>query len=562
MSKNFLIWGAFATIFAAAGVLAAGGPLEGVIEKQSLNVAAIVMFFLFVAATLGITYWAAQRTKTAKDFYTAGGGITGLQNGLAISGDYMSAASFLGISALVYRSGYDGLIYSIGFLVGWPVILFLVAERLRNLGKYTFADVASYRLAQTPIRTLSAFGALATVILYLIAQMVGAGQLIQLLFGLPYWMAVVIVGVLMILYVTFGGMLATTWVQIIKAILLLLGATFIALGALYYFDFSFEKLFIAAINTSREGQPGTLSGETIMAPGGLVNNWFDAISLGVALMLGTAGLPHILMRFFTVADAKEARKSVFYATGFIGYFYILTFIIGFGAIVLISQNPEYLTVEGGLVGGNNMAAIHLSHAVGGNIFLGFISAVAFATILAVVSGLTLAGASAVSHDLYASVIKRGQVNEAQEMKISKMATVVLGIIAIGLGIAFEKQNIAFMVGLAFAIAASANFPVLFLSMFWSKLTTRGAFLGGFIGLTTAIVLVVIGPTVWVALLGNEEPIFGSKYPALISVTVAFVGIWLFSITDNSKRAEVDRAAFEAQDVRCQTGIGAEGAVMH
>lgn len=562
MSKNFLIWGAFATIFAAAGVLAAGGPLEGVIEKQSLNVSAIVMFFLFVSATLAITYWAAQRTKTAKDFYTAGGGITGLQNGLAISGDYMSAASFLGISALVYRSGYDGLIYSIGFLVGWPVILFLVAERLRNLGKYTFADVASYRLAQTPIRTLSAFGALATVILYLIAQMVGAGQLIQLLFGLPYWMAVVIVGALMILYVTFGGMLATTWVQIIKAILLLLGATFIALGALYSFDFSFEKLFTAAINTSREGQPGTLSGEAIMAPGGLVNNWFDAISLGIALMLGTAGLPHILMRFFTVADAKEARKSVFYATGFIGYFYILTFIIGFGAIVLISKNPEYLTAKGGLVGGNNMAAIHLSHAVGGDIFLGFISAVAFATILAVVSGLTLAGASAVSHDLYASVIKRGQVNEAQEMKISKMATVVLGIIAIGLGIAFEKQNIAFMVGLAFAIAASANFPVLFLSMFWSKLTTRGAFLGGFIGLTTAIVLVVIGPTVWVALLGNEEPIFGSKYPALISVTVAFVGIWLFSITDNSKRAEVDRAAFEAQDVRCQTGIGAEGAVMH
>jgi len=533
----------------------AGGALEGAIEKQPLNIAAIVMFLLFVAATLGITYWAAQRTKTAKDFYTAGGGITGLQNGLAISGDYMSAASFLGISALVYKSGYDGLIYSIGFLVGWPVILFLIAERLRNLGKYTFADVASYRLAQTPIRTLSAFGALATVILYLIAQMVGAGQLIQLLFGLPYWMAVVIVGILMILYVTFGGMLATTWVQIIKAVLLLSGATFIALGALYYFDFSFEKMFTEAINISD-------GGEAIMSPGGLVNNWFDAISLGIALMFGTAGLPHILMRFFTVADAKEARKSVFYATGFIGYFYILTFIIGFGAIVLISKNPQYLTAEGGLLGGNNMAALHLSHAIGGNIFLGFISAVAFATILAVVSGLTLAGASAVSHDLYASVIKRGQVNEAQEMKISKIATVVLGIIAITLGIVFEKQNIAFMVGLAFAIAASANFPVLFLSMYWSKLTTRGAFIGGFLGLTTAIVLVIIGPTVWVAILGNAEPIFGSKYPALISVTVAFVGIWFFSIIDNSQRAQTDRAAFEAQNVRCQTGIGAEGAVMH
>jgi cation/acetate symporter len=563
VTKNFLIWGAFATIFAATGlVFAAGGTLEGVVEKQPLNIAAIVMFFLFVAGTLFITYWAAQRTKTAKDFYTAGGGITGFQNGLAISGDYMSAASFLGISALVYKSGFDGLIYSIGFLVGWPIILFLMAERLRNLGKYTFADVASYRLSQTPIRTLSAFGALAVVILYLIAQMVGAGQLIQLLFGLPYWMAVVIVGVLMILYVTFGGMLATTWVQIIKAVLLLSGATFIALAVLYYCDFSFEEMFKQAINTSRENKPGAMSGEEIMSPGGLVNNWFDAISLGIALMFGTAGLPHILMRFFTVGDAKEARKSVFYATGFIGYFYILTFIIGFGAIILVSNNPEYLTFDGGLLGGNNMAAIHLSHAVGGDIFLGFISAVAFATILAVVSGLTLAGASAVSHDLYASVIKRGQVNEVQEMRISKIATVILGVIAIFLGIAFEKQNIAFMVGLAFAIAASANFPILFLSMYWSKLTTRGAFIGGFVGLITAVTLVVIGPTVWVAILGYEEAIFPSKYPAMISVTVAFVGIWFFSIIDNSKRAEQDRAAFEAQNIRCQTGIGAEGAVSH
>jgi cation/acetate symporter len=523
-------------------------------SNEEINIAAILMFLIFVTATLAITYWAAQRTKTAKDFYTAGGGITGFQNGLAISGDYMSAASFLGISGLVFASGYDGLIYSIGFLVGWPVILFLIAERLRNLGKYTFADVASYRLSQTPIRTLSAFGALATVILYLIAQMVGAGKLIEVLFGLDYSIAVVIVGTLMILYVTFGGMLATTWVQIIKAILLLSGATFIALGALYYFDFSFENMFTEAIKLSGK--------ETIMEPGGLVNNWYDAISLGIALMFGTAGLPHILMRFFTVADAKEARKSVFFATGFIGYFYILTFIIGFGAIVLLSKNPEYLTAEGGLIGGNNMAAIHLSHAIGGDIFLGFISAVAFATILAVVSGLTLAGASAVSHDLYANVFRRGKVNEAQEMKISKIATVVLGLIAIYLGITFEQQNVAFMVGLAFAIAASANFPVLFLSIYWSKLTTRGAFIGGSLGLLTAVVLVVIGPIVWVAILGNEEAIFDSKYPALISVTVAFVGIWLFSIFDNSKRAEQDRAAFEAQDIRCQTGIGAEGAVSH
>ncbi|MEA3433272.1 MAG: cation acetate symporter, partial [Campylobacterota bacterium] len=452
----------------------AAGTIEGEIERQPLNVAAIVMFLLFVGGTLGITYWAAQRTKTAKDFYTAGGGITGFQNGMAIAGDYMSAASFLGISGLVYLAGYDGLIYSIGFLVGWPIILFLISERLRNLGKYTFADVASFRLKQEPIRILSAFGAIATVILYLIAQMVGSGKLIELLFGLPYEYAVILVGILMILYVTFGGMLATTWVQIIKAVLLLSGATFMALAVLYHFDFSFEAMFSKAVEVHDKGLD-------IMAPGGLVSDPISAISLGVALMFGTAGLPHILMRFFTVSDAKEARKSVFFATGFIGYFYILTFIIGFGAIVMVLKNPEYLdmakqAISGGspLIGGKNMAAIHLSHAVGGDLFLGFISAVAFATILAVVSGLTLAGASAISHDLYANVIEKDVCDEAKEMRVSKIATIILGVIAIGLGIAFEKQNIAFVVGLAFAIAASANFPVLFLSMFWSKLTTRGA----------------------------------------------------------------------------------------
>ncbi len=529
------------------------GAIEGEVEKQPLNISAIVMFLAFVAGTLGITYWAARKTKTAKDFYTAGGGITGFQNGLAIAGDYMSAASFLGISGLVYLKGYDGLIYSIGFLVGWPIILFLVAEQLRNLGKYTFADVASYRLRQTPIRTLAALGSIATVILYLIAQMVGAGKLIQLLFGLPYELAVVVVGVLMIMYVTFGGMLATTWVQIIKAILLLSGATFMALMVLAHYGFSMEDLFAAAVEVK-----GSVS---IMEPGGLVSDPISAISLGIALMFGTAGLPHILMRFFTVADAKEARKSVFFATGFIGYFYILTFIIGFGAIVLISTNPEYLDA-GNLIGGNNMAAIHLSHAVGGSIFLGFISAVAFATILAVVSGLTLAGASAVSHDLYASVFKKGNVDEIKEMKVSKIATIALGVIAIILGIIFEEQNIAFMVGLAFAIAASANFPILFLSMFWSKLTTRGAVIGGSLGLATAVILVILGPIVWVQILGNAEAIFPYKYPALFSVTVAFVGIWFFSITDKSEDAKNEKKAFEAQFIRSQTGIGAEGATEH
>jgi len=536
--------------------------LSGEVQKQPLNISAIIMFLVFVAGTLGITYWAAKRTKTAKDFYTAGGGITGFQNGLAIAGDYMSAASFLGISALVYGAGFDGLIYSIGFLVGWPLILFLVSERLRNLGKYTFADVVAYRLQQIPIRTLAAAGSITTVIIYLIAQMVGAGKLIQLLFGLPYSWAVIIVGTLMVLYVTFGGMLATTWVQIIKAVLLLCGASFIALAVLMQFNFSFEGLFANAVSIHPKH-------DAIMSPGGLVPDAFSAISLGLGLMLGTAGLPHILMRFFTVADAKEARKSVFVATGFIGYFYILTFIIGFGAIVMVLNNPQYLDVakqaaEGGapILGGNNMAAIHLSHAVGGNFFLGFISAVAFATILAVVSGLTLAGASAISHDLYANVFMRGKIDEANEMRISKVATIALGIIAIFLGIVFEKQNIAFMVGLAFAIAASANFPVLFLAMFWKKLTTRGAVIGGALGLITAIVLVILSPIVWVDVFNNAEAIFPSKYPALISVTVAFAAIWFFSITDKSETAAEEIGAFDAQNIRSQTGIGAEGASSH
>ena len=522
---------------------------------SSVNVTAIIMFLIFVGATLGITYWAAQKTKTAADFYSAGGGLSGFQNGLAIAGDYMSAASFLGISGLVFVSGFDGLIYSVGWLVGWPIIMFLIAEQLRNLGKYTFADVASYRLSQTPIRSIAATGTLIVVILYLIGQMVGAGKLIQLLFGLPYTYAVIVVGVLMVLYVTFGGMLATSWVQMIKACLLLFGATLIALLALSQFGFSLETMFNEAVATHSKGI-------SIMSPGALVSDPIDAISLGMALMFGTAGLPHILMRFFTVPNATEARKSVFYATGFIGYFYILTFIIGFSAIVLITKNPEFLNAEGGIIGGNNMAAMHLSDAVGGDLLLGFISAVAFATILAVVSGLTLAGASAISHDLYASVFARGRATEKQEVAISRAAVVVLGVVAIILGIAFEKQNIAFLVGLTFAVAASINFPILFASMFWSKLTTRGALYGGSLGLLTAVTLVVLGPTVWVEIFGFDTAIFPSKYPALYSISAAFLGIWFFSVTDKSARAKDEIEAFVAQDVRCQTGIGSEGAVSH
>ena len=560
-----------AAMVGAAAAVAAGADL-GQAEKQATNWTAIAMFGIFVAFTLWITKWAAARTKSAADFYTAGGGITGFQNGLAIAGDYMSAASFLGISAAVMASGFDGLIYSIGFLVGWPVVTFLLAERLRNLGKFTFADVAAFRFEQTPVRVFAASGTLVVVAFYLIAQMVGAGQLIKLLFGLDYMYAVVIVGVLMMVYVLFGGMTATTWVQIIKAIMLLGGATFMAFMVLMQFGFSPEAMFAKAveIKTALAAKGGKAPEEaakigfSIMGPGGFVKDPISAISFGMALMFGTAGLPHILMRFFTVPNAKEARKSVLWATTWIGYFYILTFIIGFGAIVFVLTNPQFLDAKGGLLGGSNMAAVHLANAVGGNVFLGFISAVAFATILAVVAGLTLSGASAVSHDLYATVIKKGKADSKDELRISKITTIALGIVAVVLGIAFEKQNIAFMVSLAFAIAASANFPVLLMSVLWKGCTTRGVVIGGFLGLVSSVGLTVVSPAVWEATLGNPKgsALFPYTSPALFSMTIGFVGIWLFSVLDGSKRALQDKAGFLAQQVRSETGIGAAGASGH
>lgn len=555
----------------ASTAQAAGGDL-GELQRQPTNWTAIAMFGLFVLLTLWITKWAAGRTRSAADFYTAGGGITGFQNGLAIAGDYMSAASFLGISAAVMINGYDGLIYSIGFLVGWPILTFLMAERLRNLGKFTFADVAAYRFKQGPIRAFAASGTLVVVAFYLIAQMVGAGQLIKLLFGLEYWIAVVVVGVLMMVYVLFGGMTATTWVQIIKAALLLAGASFMALMVLAHYGFSPERLFaaaveiktLAALDAGKDAAQSGALGQSIMGPGNFIKDPVSAISFGMALMFGTAGLPHILMRFFTVPDAREARKSVFWATTWIGYFYVLTFIIGFGAIVLVSTNPQFLDAAGALIGGGNMAAVHLADAVGGNVFLGFMSAVAFATILAVVAGLTLSGTSAVSHDLFATLVKKGQATREQEMRVAKITTVVLGIVAVVLGIAFEKQNIAFMVSLAFAVAASANFPVLFMSVLWKGCTTRGAMIGGFAGLISAVGLTVVSPSVWEVTLGNPAGSAWFPYasPALFSMTIGFVSIWLFSVTDRSERARIDRAGFEAQTVRSETGIGASAASAH
>lgn len=549
----------FATLFLLAGSssiahAATGGP----------SMPAIIMFLIFIAATMGITWWAARKTQSTSDFYTAGGGISGFQNGLAIAGDYLSAASFLGIAGMVYVSGFDGMVYAIGFMFGWPTVMFLIAERLRNLGKYNFADVTAFRLKQTQMRTLAASASLLIICLYLIAQMVGAGKLIVLLFGINYKLSVIIVGALMMIYVAFGGMTATTWVQIIKAVLMLFGASLMTFLVLKGFNFNVDFMLEKAVEIHRDGRD-------ILAPGqSLISNPINALSLGLALALGTAGLPHILMRFFTVANAKEARKSVIWASTFIGYFYLLTFIIGFGAIWYLSQNPELFNrgpdgsfdLIGDLIGGTNMVAVHLANAVGGELLLGFLAAVTFATIVAVVAGLSLAGAAAISHDLYDNVIAKGNVTEEQKMRISRLSTIALGILAIILGIVFENQNVAFMVGLAFAIAASSNFPVLVLSISWRGCTTRGATIGGFIGLFTATSWVVLSSTVWVDVFGFAEAITPFPNPGILSIPLAFISIWFFSVTDKSADAATEKAAFDGLSVRAQTGLGVSQASAH
>ena len=541
-----------------AGLALAAGPDIGGATKQPTNWHAIVMFLLFVCLTMGITYWAARRTKSASDFYTAGGGITGFQNGLAIAGDYMSAATLLGLTAMVFTSGYDGYIYMMAFFAGWPIILFLMAERLRNLGRFTFSDITAYRLDQGKVRTMAAVSSLTVVCFYLIAQMVGAGQLIKLLFGLDYNIAIFVVGILMMVYVTFGGMVATTWVQIIKACMLLAGGTLVMLLAFSQFGFSYDKMVESAMNVHKLK-------DKLVYPGSLLADPVTAISLGLGLMFGTAGLPHILMRFFTVTDAKEARKSVLYASGFVAYFFNVIFIMGLSAIIIVGQNPEFFEggdLAGKLVGGGNMVAMHLSKAVGGNMLLGFLAAVAFATILAVVSGLALAGASAISHDLYARVIMKGKVSEEKEIRVSKYATVVLGLVAIVLGILFENQNVAFMVGLAFGVAAAANFPVLILSMYWKGLTTRGALWGGYGGLVSAVLFVLFSKSVWVDVLHNAAPLFPYTQPALFAMPVAFLLAYIFSKTDGSVKGKKEIEAFDDQYVRAQTGFGAAAASNH
>ncbi len=553
------IRGAAALLAAIAAAPAIAAPATtGPVEQQPLNLIAIGMFVVFVASTLGITYWAARRTQSAADFYTAGGGISGTQNGFAIAGDYMSAATLLGLSSLVFAKGFDGFVYTIGFFVGWPIITFLMAERLRNLGKYTFADIASYRLEKTPIRTFAAIGSLTVVCFYLIVQMVGAGQLIQLLFGLPYNYAVVLVGVLMMVYVMFGGMIATTWVQIIKACLMLGGGTMLLLLALSQFGFNIELMAQKAVATHKDGIK-------IMGPGSMLSDPITAVSLSLGIVFGNAGLPHIMMRFFTVPNAREARKSVFVATGLIGYFFLVVCVIGLAAISILGSDPQYWVdgkIGGKIIGGGNMPVMHLAKALGGDVLMGFLSAVAFATILAVVAGLALAGASAIAHDLYVGVFAKGNAKEGTEMMVSRIATVGMGIAAILLGILFKDQNVAFLVALAFGVAASVNFPVLILSMYWKDLTTRGALWGGLSGLVSAVTLVVLSPAVWKTVLGNKEAIFPYDHPALFSMTLAFLVTIVVSKLDSSARARSEQAAFDDQYVRAQTGVGAAAASAH
>lgn len=537
---------------------------------DQINPIAVTFFFAFIVVTLSITYWAAQKTKTTSEFYAAGRSVTGFQNGLALAGDFMSAASFLGIAGLVATNGYDGLIYSVGYLVGWPIVMFLIAEPLRNLGKYTFADVVAYRLSPRPIRTMAAISTIVTVIFYLIAQMVGAGTLIKLIFpSFSYETALFLVGALMIAYVLFGGMLATTWVQIIKAVLLIGGATLLAAMVLSRFGWSYSNLF-SAVSQLPDGR-----GQNLLDPGHykVATSSIDLVSLAVGLMFGTAGLPHILMRFYTVPDAREARKSVFVATGFIGYFYILTFTIGYGAAALVSASVLKKPSEGGL--GSNMAAPVLADILGGGPFLGFLCAVAFATILAVVAGLTLAGATALSHDLYAGVVRQGRSKPEDEVKVARGATVLLGVLAVLFGLLFKDVNVAFMVGLAFAVAASANFPALLLSIVWKRCTTQGAVASMFTGLVVAVTLIVLSPTVWqdvfqaetVKNMASKDPSIAAtakaalslapipyKNPALFSMVAAFVVGIVVSLMTRDHEAE---AKFESEKLRTYIGVGAE-----
>jgi cation/acetate symporter len=481
----------------------------------------IVFFVFFAVLTLLISFWAARRATSSSEYLTAGSSISAGQNGLAIAGDYMSAGAFLGLSGAIYASGLDGMFLAASYLASWPIVLFLVAEPLRRLGKYSFADVLTHKLRERPIRILAGASTLVVVSFYLVAQMVGAGELISLLFGIGYGPAVIMVGLLMIVFSTLGGMRAATWVQIIKAILMVGGSTMIATLVLARFGFNVSDLF----KTAASHHP---IGNKIMDIRGFAQDAVATLSLGAGILFGTAGLPHILMRFFTVSDERAARVSVFYATCLIGLFFAMLFVIGYGSIALLRGDATYASASGALFGGNNLAPIHLARAVGGSILAGFISAVAFATILAVVSGLLIAGASSAANDLVVGLSGR-QLDERMRLRISRIAAMALGVLGIVLGLACEGQNVAYLLALATAIAASANFPLLLLAIYWDGLTTRGAVIGGTFGLVSSVVLTAMGPTIWSKVLGLGPAIFPYDSPALFTVPLTLLICWLMSI---------------------------------
>lgn len=509
-----------------------------------MNTPAFLMFLGIVLVTLVITYYASKKTKNASEFYTAGGGLTGWQNGMAIAGDYMSAASFLGIAGAVALQGFDGFFYSIGFLVAYLVVLYLVAEPLRNLGKYTFADMIAARFNAKKIRGFAAMNTMAISIFYMIAQLVGAGALIKLLLGLEYTTSVLIVGVLMTVYVIFGGMHATSWVQIIKAILLMGGTLVISIIVFAKFNFSITDMF-AQMKTA------TPLKDTFLNPGVKYKDGLDTLSLNMGLVLGTAGLPHILVRFFTVKDAKTARSSVVYATWIIGLFYVMTIFLGFGAAAFVGNEKIIAANAAG-----NMAAPLLAEALGGNMLFAFISAVAFATILAVVAGLVLTAASAFAHDFYNEILKKGQATEKQQVKMARFAAIGVSVISIILALGAQTLNVAFLVSLAFAVAASANLPVIIYTIYWKRFNTTGAVWAMAVGLISAIGLVLISPNVFSPEVGKAifvgNPIFPYSTPGIISIPLGFLAGYLGTIF-SSEKADVKK--YEEVLVKSNTGIG-------
>lgn len=476
-----------------------------------MNVTAVTLFVLFVALSLGITTWAARRSKSRSQFYAAASSLSGFQNGVAFTGEFLSAATFLGITGIYFTFGYDGLIYAIGAAMGWPVLLFLLADRLRAMGKYTLTDVLADKLKAPSIRIFAAVATVITLILYLVAQMVGAGLLIELLFDVDYLVSVVVIGLLMLIYVLFGGMVATSWVQIVKACFLWVLGLALAIAVLIKFDFSIGKLYAAAVAAHPRG-------EKLLEPVGFPTVG-ASLSAALTQAVGIAGLPHFIMRFFTVPNVAEARKSAAYATGLIGAFYIVMVIIGFGAIAILANNPEYTTGPALLKNGNNMAPLYLAQALGGDVFLGITAAAVFATILAVVAGLTLAVAASMSHDVFATVIRKGKVTEAEELKVSRWSAIAFGAAAIALSVVFRNENITFLVVTALSIAASSTFPLLFLACFWKPLNSTGALVGGTVGLLTAVAGIILGPTVWVAIFGYPQPIFPYQYPTIVGLPV-------------------------------------------